>query len=132
MSNDFDCLVIGAGVIGLAHALAAGRHGLRIAVIDRDARAVGASVRNFGVVMVTGQPAGITWRRARRSRNVWQQLAKSAGSPVLQHGALVCARREEAMAVLAWRREVTVPLLWRREAMQLYQVCQLWWPGTQC
>ena len=31
MSRDFDCLIVGAGIIGLAHALAASRHGLRTA-----------------------------------------------------------------------------------------------------
>jgi FAD dependent oxidoreductase TIGR03364 len=69
-------------------------------VIDRDARAVGASIRNFGFITVTGQQRGITWNRARRSRDVWQDVAARAGIPVLQRGLLVCARRPEAMAVL--------------------------------
>jgi glycine/D-amino acid oxidase-like deaminating enzyme len=50
----FDCVIVGAGIIGLAHALAATRHGLRTAVVDREERAVGASVRNFGFVTVSG------------------------------------------------------------------------------
>ena len=45
------------GNVGLAHALAAARRGLRVVVIDRDAQANGASVRNFGFVTVTGQEA---------------------------------------------------------------------------
>ena len=63
-----DIAIVGAGIVGLAHALAAVRRGLSVTVIDRDARAAGASVRNFGFVTVTGQQAGITWRRARRAR----------------------------------------------------------------
>ena len=100
MERDFDCLVIGAGIIGLAHALAAARQGLRVAVLERDARAVGASVRNFGFITVTGQPAGITWRRAHRTRDVWAELAPLAGIEVLQHGLLMCARRPEALRCL--------------------------------
>ena len=64
----YDIVIVGAGIVGLGHALAALRHGLRVAVIDREARAAGASVRNFGFVTVTGQQEGITWRRARRAR----------------------------------------------------------------
>jgi FAD dependent oxidoreductase TIGR03364 len=95
-----DCAVVGAGIIGLAHALAATRRGLRTVVIDRDARAVGASIRNFGFITVTGQCEGITWRRAMRSRDVWAEVAEQAGIAVLQRGLLVCARRPEALAVL--------------------------------
>jgi FAD dependent oxidoreductase TIGR03364 len=95
-----DCAVVGAGIIGLAHALAATRRGLRCVVIDRDARAVGASIRNFGSITVTGQKAEITWRRARHSRDVWAEVAAAACIAVLQRGLLVCARRQEALAVL--------------------------------
>jgi len=69
----FDVLVVGRGIVGLAHAWAAARLGLRAAVLDRETHAVGASVRNFGFVTVTGQQAGITWRRARRARDLWAE-----------------------------------------------------------
>jgi FAD dependent oxidoreductase TIGR03364 len=95
-----DCVIVGAGIIGLAHALAALRRGMRVVVIDRDARAVGASIRNFGFITVTGQQQGITWRRAMRSRDVWAEVAAQADIPVLQRGLLVCARRAEALTVL--------------------------------
>ena len=100
MERHFDCLIVGAGIIGLAHALAAARHGLRIAVIDRDAQAAGASIRNFGFITVTGQQEGITWQRARRSRDVWAEVCAQAAIPVLQRGLLFCARRPEALTVL--------------------------------
>jgi len=99
-SSDFDCLIIGRGIVGLAHALAAVRQGLRTAVIDRETRAVGASVRNFGFVTVTGQQAGLTWRRARRTREVWAELAPQTGIQVEQRGLLMIARRRESLAVI--------------------------------
>ena len=100
MERRFDCLIIGAGIVGLAHALAATRHGLRTAVLDRDARAVGASIRNFGFVTVTGQAEGITWRRARRARDVWAEVVGPAGIAIHQRGLVVAARRPEALTVL--------------------------------
>jgi FAD dependent oxidoreductase TIGR03364 len=96
-----DIAIVGAGIVGLGHALAALRHGLSVTVIDREARAAGASVRNFGFVTVTGQQAGITWRRARRARDVWAEVAPLAGIAVHQRGMLMVARRDEAMDVLA-------------------------------
>lgn len=99
-SSAFDCLIVGRGIVGLAHALAAARLGLRTAVIDRETRAVGASVRNFGFITVTGQQAGPTWRRARRAREVWTEIAPQAGIAVEQRGLLVIARRRESLAVI--------------------------------
>ena len=100
MSEHYDCAIVGAGIVGLAHALTASRAGLRTIVIDRDARAVGASIRNFGFVTVTGQEAGDCWRRARRSRDVWAEVAPQAGIDVHHHGLVFAARRPEALAVL--------------------------------
>jgi FAD dependent oxidoreductase TIGR03364 len=100
VSSGFDCLIIGRGILGLAHALAAARQGLRTAVIDREVRAVGASVRNFGLVTVTGQQAGLTWRRARRSRDLWIEIAGQAGITIHHRGLLLVARRREALAVI--------------------------------
>jgi FAD dependent oxidoreductase TIGR03364 len=97
----YDVAIVGAGIVGLAHALAAARRGLRIVIVDRDERAVGASIRNFGFVTVTGQAAGATWERAMRSRDIWDEIAGPAGIPILQSGLIVVARRPEAAAVLA-------------------------------
>ena len=69
-------------------------------MVDRDRQSNGASIRNFGFVTVTGQEAGECWRRARRSRDVWAEVAEAAGIPVVQRGLLMIARRPEARAVL--------------------------------
>src|SRR5271166_3245686 len=98
--RSFEVAIVGAGICGLAHALAAARRGKRVVVVDRDQQANGASIRNFGFITVTGQQAGECWRRARRSRDVWAEVAEAAGIPVLQRGLLMIARRLEARAVL--------------------------------
>jgi FAD dependent oxidoreductase TIGR03364 len=94
-----DLVVVGAGILGLAHALAGARAGLSVTVLDRDAQANGASIRNFGFVTVTGQEAGATWRRARRSRDVWAELAPRAGIAIHHRGLLLACRRAEALEV---------------------------------
>ena len=99
-SRSYDVAVVGAGICGLAHALAAARRGKRVVVVDRDAKANGASIRNFGFITVTGQQAGECWRRAKRSVEVWTEVASAAKIPILQRGLLMIARRPEARAVI--------------------------------
>jgi FAD dependent oxidoreductase TIGR03364 len=99
-ADRFDLTVVGAGILGLACALAAARRGKRVLVIDRDAQANGASVRNFGFITVTGQARGETWSRARRTREVWAEVAAEAELPILHRGLMMTARRPEAVAVL--------------------------------
>ncbi|MFN4010081.1 MAG: TIGR03364 family FAD-dependent oxidoreductase [Pannonibacter sp.] len=96
----FDVAIVGAGIVGLAHALAAARRGKSVVVLDRDAQANGASIRNFGFVTVSGQEAGDCWQMARRARDVWAEVAAAAGIPVLQRGMVMTARRQEAEAVI--------------------------------
>src|SRR5215472_283907 len=99
-SNSYDLAVVGSGICGLAHALAAARRGKRVIVLDRDAQANGASIRNFGFITVTGQQAGECWRRAMRSVKVWLEVAEAAKIPILHRGLLMIARRPEARAVI--------------------------------
>jgi FAD dependent oxidoreductase TIGR03364 len=96
----YDLAVVGAGIVGLATALAGARRGYRTVVIDRDAQARGASVRNFGFVTVTGQERGTMWRRARRSREVWREVAAAAGIPIIHSGLWMMVRRPQSLAVL--------------------------------
>jgi FAD dependent oxidoreductase TIGR03364 len=95
----FDVAVVGAGIVGLAHALAAARAGLRVVVIERDLRANGASIRNFGFITVTGQARGDVWRQARRARDVWAEIAPRAGIAVEHRGLVLTLRRPESVAV---------------------------------
>jgi D-hydroxyproline dehydrogenase subunit beta len=96
----FDLAVVGAGILGLSCALAAARRGVKVVVIERNVRACGASVRNFGLVTVTGQDRDTVWRHARRSREVWQEVARESGIPIVHRGLWLAARRPESAAVL--------------------------------
>jgi len=100
MPAPYDLVVVGAGIVGLAHALAAARRGKRVVVVDREVQANGASIRNFGFVTVTGQERGQVWRRAMRSRDVWMEVAPKAGIPIEHQGLAVIGRRAEAVPVL--------------------------------
>src|ERR1700735_2262651 len=100
MHSPYDVAVVGAGIVGLAHALAAARVGKRVVVIDRDPRANGASIRNFGFITVTGQERGESWALAKRTRDVWAEIAPQAGIAVEQKGLIVTLRHAEAIGVV--------------------------------
>ncbi|PPK65744.1 TIGR03364 family FAD-dependent oxidoreductase [Actinokineospora auranticolor] len=95
-----DLAIVGAGVVGLAHAVEAVERGLSVVVLDRDERAVGASVRNFGHICLTAQhgPA-LEYGLAARER--WLAMAAKAGFWVSEAGTVVAARTADEHAVLA-------------------------------
>src|SRR5690606_12854799 len=65
-----DIAVVGGGIVGLAVALATARQGRQVVLFERSDPAVGASVRNFGLVWPIGQPTGPTHDLALRSREI--------------------------------------------------------------
>jgi D-hydroxyproline dehydrogenase subunit beta len=108
-----DLAIVGAGIVGLAHALEGVRRGLRVAVVERDGHARGASVRNFGHGCFTAQ-AGPALDRALLSRERWLELADAAGFWLSQAGTVVVARAADELAVLeefAARRDGAARLL---------------------
>src|SRR5215469_11136240 len=96
-SKVFDLAVIGGGIIGLAHAYVAAKAAKRVAVIERDIRANSASIRNFGFITVTGQERGESWRLARRTRDIWADIAPQAAIKIEQEGLYLTARSAEAI-----------------------------------
>lgn len=94
-----DLVVVGAGIVGLAHAWHAARAGLSVLVVERDGAAVGASVRNFGHVCTTAQ-AGDVLELAEVAREDWLTLGSTADVPVQEHGTVVVARTAAEEAVL--------------------------------
>jgi len=99
-SRKFDLAIVGAGIVGLSCALAAVRRGLKVVVLERSVQARGASVRNFGLITITGQDRDGVWPRARRSREVWLEVAAQAGIAIVNQGLWIAARRPESAAVL--------------------------------
>jgi FAD dependent oxidoreductase TIGR03364 len=99
-SSTADLIVIGAGIVGLAHALAAARRGKRVILVERHEHAVGASVRNFGLVWPIGQPDGARHERALRSREIWGEVAEQANLHLADTGSLHLAYHDDEWALL--------------------------------
>lgn len=94
-----DVVIVGAGIVGLAHAAHAAANGLTVTILDRDHQAVGASVRNFGHCCITAQ-SGELYELAQTSRKYWLEFAERAGFWAAEAGAVVLARTGAEMTVL--------------------------------
>ncbi|MHA3685248.1 TIGR03364 family FAD-dependent oxidoreductase [Leucobacter sp. HY1910] len=92
-------VIVGAGIVGLGHAVAALDAGYRVTVLEQDAQAVTASVRNFGHVCASVQ-AGELGELARASLPIWESLITRAGAEGRRSGTIAVARTAAEEAVL--------------------------------
>ncbi len=95
-----DVAVVGGGIVGLAFALTAAKEGRSVVLFERERKAQGASVRNFGMLWPIGQPSGGLHRMAIRGREIWADLAERAGINFDPCGSLHLAYHEDELAVL--------------------------------
>ncbi|MGH7925644.1 MAG: TIGR03364 family FAD-dependent oxidoreductase, partial [Candidatus Binatus sp.] len=92
-----DVAVVGAGILGLAHAYFAAKRGRAVVVFERNPKARGASVRNFGMIWPIGQKAGVVHQMATRSRQIWQEILDAAELQYRPTGSLhVVYHQDEA------------------------------------
>ncbi|MEO8221957.1 MAG: FAD-dependent oxidoreductase [Specibacter sp.] len=94
-----DVLIVGAGITGLTHAAEAVARGLSVRIIDRDTRAVDASIGNFGHCCVGAQSGGLL-ELATVAREGWLRHSGLAGFFAVESGSLAVARNRAEVAVL--------------------------------
>lgn len=98
--NNRSAIVIGAGIVGLATARALATRGYKVTVFERNERAVGASIRNFGMIWPIGQPNGTLFERAILSRGIWKQVAAEADIWHDEVGSLHLAYHDDELQVM--------------------------------
>ncbi len=96
----YDIAIVGGGIIGLAHAyIAAKELGLRVLLLEREDRAIGASIRNFGMIWPIGQSSEAL-PMAMQSRQYWLEASSLANFWAASVGSLHLAYRDDELAVL--------------------------------
>jgi FAD dependent oxidoreductase TIGR03364 len=94
-----DVAIVGAGIVGLAHAYVAARSGRSVVVFERGPAPTGASIRNFGMIWPIGQPPGPLHDMALRSREMWLEVLGDAKLPFRPTGSLHVTYRDDEVAV---------------------------------
>jgi FAD dependent oxidoreductase TIGR03364 len=94
-------VIVGGGILGTMHAVMARRRELAVTHLEREPEGRGASVRNFGLVWVSGRRAGPELTLALRARELWESIAADApGTGFRPHGSLTIASNEAELAVM--------------------------------
>lgn len=94
-------VVVGGGVLGTMHAFTAHEQGHDVVQLDADLEPRQASVRNFGLVWVSGRAEGAELELALRARTRWQEIAAQVpGIGFRPDGSLTVARHPAELAVL--------------------------------
>jgi FAD dependent oxidoreductase TIGR03364 len=100
-------VIVGGGILGTMHAVIARRRGLAVTHLEREPDGRGASVRNFGLIWVSGRRAGPELALARRARELWESIAAGApGTGFRPAGSLTIASTEAELAVLRQAAEL--------------------------
>lgn len=94
-------LVIGGGVIGTTHARAALKAGHEVVHLERDLTPQSASVRNFGLIWVSGRKSGEELDVAIRARELWQEIHQENSELTFRgNGSLTLAQNEAELRVM--------------------------------
>jgi FAD dependent oxidoreductase TIGR03364 len=93
-------VVVGAGVLGTVHALFALMRGAEVVHLERDLAPHGATVRNFGLIWVSGRASGAELKLALRSRELWQEIGERVpGVGFRANGSLSLVNTDAEMQV---------------------------------
>jgi len=91
--------IIGGGVLGTSHALEAIQRGHQVTHLEREVEARGATVRNFGLVWVSGR-ADHELAATLRSRELWERIGERIpGVGFRPAGSLTLLRTPREVAV---------------------------------
>ncbi|MGW4632806.1 TIGR03364 family FAD-dependent oxidoreductase [Nocardia sp. NPDC004415] len=92
-------VIIGGGILGTAHAWAAITRGHTVVQLEREREARGATVRNFGLVWVSGRSAD-ELALTLRSREMWAEIGgRVAGVGFRPAGSITLVRTQAELAV---------------------------------
>jgi FAD dependent oxidoreductase TIGR03364 len=94
-------VIVGGGVLGVMHAMRARERGMAVVHLEREPGARGASVRNFGLIWVSGRAPGAELALAQRARTLWEELAGLVPEIGFRpHGSLTVASDDAELALL--------------------------------
>jgi len=99
MNSQYDLIVVGGGVLGTFHAYHALKSGLKVALLEKDRKPKGATVRNFGQVVPSGM--NTKWQAyGRESLRIYKNIQSKFNISVRQEGSIYLASNDEEMQLL--------------------------------
>jgi FAD dependent oxidoreductase TIGR03364 len=105
MKGIYDSIVVGAGILGIAHAYFLNQMGHRVALIEKDNQPTSASVRNFGQIVPSG--FGQKWQNyGRESLKVYNDIQSQMDIGIRREGTLYLAENAEEVQLIEELAEI--------------------------
>ncbi|WP_299104332.1 TIGR03364 family FAD-dependent oxidoreductase [uncultured Tenacibaculum sp.] len=99
MNKKYDLIVVGGGVLGTFHAYHASKKGLIVAILEKDSKPQGATVRNFGQVVPSGM--NVKWQNyGRESLAIYKEIQSQFDVSIRQNGTIYLASNEEEVQLI--------------------------------
>lgn len=125
MENKYDLIVVGGGALGTFHAYHAIQKGLRVALLEKDGKPQGATVRNFGQVVPSGMDS--KWQiYGRESLRIYKKIQSKFDISVRQEGSIYIASNDEEVQLLVELNAINLTnsykskLLTKEECLEKY------------
>lgn len=121
MNKRYDVAIVGAGILGSFAAYHAWRKGLSVLLLEAGATPRGATVRNFGQVVPSGQDLN-GWRQlGMRSLALYKEVANAFKLPIQEQGSLYVASDEAECELLQELAEFDAVMEYQSEQWNVKQ-----------
>lgn len=125
-TKKYDVIIVGGGVLGAFHAYHAVQHGLSVAILEKNSKPQGATVRNFGQVVPSGMNQ--KWQNfGRESLSIYKAIQEQFDISIRENGTIYIASNEEEVQLIEELHEINKAnsyqsqLLTKQECLAKYQ-----------
>lgn len=100
MKIKVDLIIVGAGIIGVAHAFWALKKGLSVRLFERDPAPSEATVRNFGQIVPSGLPAGEWQQYGLTAIQTYKEIQREWDISLTENGSTYIASNPEEQGLI--------------------------------
>ncbi|MCU0326604.1 MAG: FAD-dependent oxidoreductase, partial [Spirosomaceae bacterium] len=121
----YDLIVVGAGILGTAHAFQAAKSGKKVLILEKDNYPTGSTVRNFGQAVASGC-VGEWFDYGLRSQEIYRAIQSKFDISVRANGSIYVASDEDEWMLCNELFEIQkakgydVVLLSKRQVLEMY------------
>ncbi|RUT72477.1 TIGR03364 family FAD-dependent oxidoreductase [Flavobacterium cupreum] len=107
MKDKYDLIIVGSGVLGTFHAYHALLKGMSVAILEKNSKPEGATVRNFGQVVPSGMDR--KWQDfGKESLKIYKDIQSQFDISIRQNGTVYLASNEEEMQLIEELHEINI------------------------
>jgi FAD dependent oxidoreductase TIGR03364 len=107
MKEKYDLIIVGSGVLGTFHAYHALQKGMSVAVLEKNSKPEGATVRNFGQVVPSGMDR--KWQNfGKESLRIYKDIQSQFDISIRQNGTVYLASNEQEMQLIEELHQINI------------------------